>query len=119
MGASEDGFRKLFWSEGDRIAAGSLVSDALSAQSAGSRSAQFTFSEPLSAPLTVLYPAEFYKDAATITLPQLQTYVEGSFASNTNPCAAYAEDLSSGVTLQHLCAIICVKLQKGTHEHPI
>ena len=119
MGASEDGFRKLFWSEGDRIAAGSLVSDALSAQSAGSRSAQFIFSEPLSAPLTVLYPAEFYKDAATITLPQLQTYVEGSFASNTNPCAAYAEDLSSGVTLQHLCAIICVKLQKGTHEHPI
>ena len=60
MGASEDGFRKLFWSEGDRIAAGSLVSDALSAQSAGSRSAQFTFSEPLSAPLTVLYPVEFY-----------------------------------------------------------
>ena len=112
MGASANNERKVFWADGDCVSLNGITSDALSGVAAESTKAVFTFEGSPSAPFNLLYPASFYKDATTITIPPVQNYVAGGFATDTEPLAGYIASASDPVTLNHLCTVIRLKLKK-------
>ena len=81
LGASVDGKRKVYWSDGDQLSVNGTASDPLQDVGAEAASASFVFTGTLTAPFNILYPASFYRDDTTITLPETQEFTEGSFAS--------------------------------------
>lgn len=110
LGVLNNGVWSLVWSEGDRLAAnGKSSSEArISAEDAGV--AQFSFEGSLSYPCNLLYPAQFYTDATTITLPATQEAATDKFATNTLPMAAVLEESGGKTTMQHLMGAVCVQL---------
>ena len=107
----------VLWCSGDRIAVNSLVSDALVLDSPAPN-ATFSIEGLLSNPLESLYPASFYKDASTITLPGTQAYMAGTFASGTVPMAAYTTE-GLNLAFKHLGCIVKLTLRKGPDAHDI
>ena len=112
LGPSDGSSRKVFWSDGDRICINGTVSDALSGVPAESSSATFSFSSAPSAPYSLLYPASFYKNSNTVTLPATQTYAAGSFTTGTEPLVGYAASAGDPVTMKHLCSVVQLKIKK-------
>ena len=110
LGVLNNGVWSLVWSEGDRIAANGISSsDALiSDEDAGW--AQFSFVGDLTYPCNLLYPAQFYTDATTITLPDTQEAAIDKFATNTLPMVAVLEEEGGRTTMQHLMGAVCVQV---------
>lgn len=69
MGAPVEGTRKIYWANGDVLQANGLTSAALADLPEECTSARFTFDGTLTYPANLLYPADYYKDESTITLP--------------------------------------------------
>lgn len=69
MGAPVEGTRKIYWANGDSLRANDLTSAALADLPEKCTSARFTFDGTLTYPANLLYPADYYKDESTITLP--------------------------------------------------
>ncbi|MCQ2184236.1 MAG: DUF4886 domain-containing protein [Bacteroidales bacterium] len=109
---------KIYWSNGDRISANGVESEALSDVPAQCASAKFALGQDVSYPISILYPSAFYKDAQTITLPSLQSRAENSFATGTFPCAGILSSEGENVTLKNLCALVKVQVT-SSHNHPI
>ena len=112
LGESVAGVRKVYWSDGDQIAVNGIASEALSGLAENTASAAFTFNGVLSTPYSIVYPASVYEDATHVTLPAVQTYKSDGFADGMFPMAGYSAD-GSGVTLQHLCAIVKVSVMRA------
>ena len=106
LGATVDNKRKVYWSNDDQICLNGTASSALSGLDEEASSAVFTFAGVLNTPYKLLYPASFYKDANTITLPATQTYAADGFATNTEPLAGYVASAGGSIELNHLCAIV-------------
>ena len=105
LGDLVDGVRKVYWSEDDQIAINGVTSSSITLDE-NKTSAQFAFDNPdLELPYSVLYPAEMYKDAQTITLPALQGSATGSFADDASPMAAYQTN-DGTVKLHHLTGVV-------------
>lgn len=112
LGPSVASSRKVFWTDGDQLSCNGTASVAMSGVPAESQSATFSFPGAFSKPYSLLYPAAFYKDASTITLPESQTWTAGSFASGTLPLAAYVASESNSIALSHLGAIVHLRIKK-------
>lgn len=112
-----DGF-KVYWTDGDRISANGIESAALSSVGQKVSAARFDLPESVSYPISILYPSSFYKDAQTITLPSLQNWTEGSFATATFPCAGVQTSAQEYSSLKNLCALIKLPLT-SSHNHPV
>lgn len=98
--------RPIYWANGDVLRANDLTSNALSGLPEKCKSASFTFEGTLTYPANLLYPAAYYKDAQTITLPELQ-------AKTTNvPLYGYAES-DAGVQMNALLALIRIPVKQG------
>lgn len=98
--------RPIYWANGDVLRANDLTSNALSDVPEKCKSASFTFEGTLIYPANLLYPAAYYKDAQTITLPELQ-------AKTTNvPLYGYAES-DAGVQMNALLALIRIPVKQG------
>lgn len=102
-----EGTRQVTWVEGDRLCLNGIASNPLEAEYDGKRSAQFTWNGVLSTPYNLLYPASYYKDESTITLPCSQNKMPGNdnIATDTFPMYGYSED-GSRLGLNYLCAIL-------------
>ena len=112
LGASDGFSRKVHWTDGDRISVNGTASNALSGVPAQASKATFTVPGSPETPYNILYPASFWKNASTITLPAVQTYAAESFAADTEPLAGYTASATDPVDLAHLCTIIQIKLKK-------
>lgn len=112
LGASDGTSRKVFWTDGDQLSCNGTASVALSGVPAETQSVTFSFPGALSTPYKLLYPASFYKNANTITLPENQTWTAGSFATGTLPLVGYLPVEGSSVALSHLGAIVHLKIKK-------
>lgn len=111
LGASSEGKRKVYWIDGDKMALNGVASAALAGVPAECSKVSFSFPGVLTTPYKLLYPASFYKDASTITLPASQSFASGTVATSTEPLAGYA--VSEGdVTLSHLCCILELQIKK-------
>ena len=115
MGPSVEGHRCLYWSAGDRVALNGVISKPLEDPGAEADCAEFSFGETPSAPYRLLYPASFYKNENTVTLPAEQQYVAGNIASETLPLAAQVADFDDPASLGHLCAIIQLSVRKDAN----
>lgn len=113
MGPSEGGGRHVYWSEGDQLCLNGTASQPLTEAEAGSSQANFVFPGVLNTPYRLLYPASFYKNATTITLPATQTWAAGTFATQTAPLYAYAAG-ASDISIRHLCAIVHLSVKKDS-----
>lgn len=111
LGASENGRRAVYWSEGDCIAANGISSTKTSIDATNRSKAVFSFSSDLSYPCNILYPASFYKDNTTITLPNTQPEAIDTFASNTLPMATYIADEGEAPCLHHLAGVIHLQIK--------
>jgi len=114
MGPSVSSSRKVYWSNGDCMSLNGTASTPLANVPAESQKATFTFSGSPSAPYKFLYPASFYKNASTITLPATQTYAAGTFATGTEPLCGYSASATSTVELNHLCSVIQLSIKKAS-----
>ena len=115
MGPLSDGVRKVFWSENDRVSLNGTASSPLTGVEPQSAKAVFVFPTAIDAPYRILYPASFYKDGSTITLPASQTFAAGNFATDTYPMAAYAADADAPpIALQSLCALVKLPVVKAS-----
>lgn len=116
MSDAVEGVRTVYWSNGDQIAANGVASVALSGLEPGETSATFTFEGLLNTPYFLAYPASIWNDAMHVTLPAIQSYKSGNVADGMLPMAGYSEDGSSA-TINHLCAILQIKIKRETAAH--
>ena len=132
LGEKVDGLYPLYWSEGDAIAINGVVSSPLTA--GGSSDATFSFSQPVSAPFCVVYPAptaavvedDIVEEPAApvtvypVTFAATQPYTVGSFASGVAPMYGYATAVAEGeeqpaIAMQHLTGVLRLAI-KGNGE---
>ncbi len=118
LGALDGSKRKVYWSNGDKIAVNGNESEALSGVAEGSTVAEFHFASPQAAPFNILYPASIWKDASTVTLPAEQAFVSGSFADGSCPMAGYSAD-GQAASLKYLCAVVKLPIKKASDSHNI
>ena len=109
LGDLENGTRKVYWSEGNKIAVNGVESSSV-VLSDDKRSATFGFDAVLDYPYSILYPAEMYKDAQTITLPAVQAAANNTFADDTAPMAVYQE-AAGNTTLHHLAGVVRLQVK--------
>ena len=112
MGELVGGERKIYWSNGDKIAINGTASEELSGLDDATQTASFSFAEAPTAPYKVLYPASAYVDANSISLPDFQSWVNGSFADDMVPMAGYSAD-GNNITVGYLCAVLKVSVKRA------
>ena len=109
LGDLENGTRKVYWSDDNKISVNGVASSSV-VLSEDKRSATFGFDAVLDYPYSILYPAEMYKDAQTITLPALQTAAENTFADDAAPMAVY-QAAAGNTTLHHLAGVVRLQVK--------
>ena len=118
LGALEDGKRKIYWCEDDKISINGNASTLMTNLSDDKRSATFEFADAvLEYPYSVLYPAEMYKDEQTITLLAVQPSADDSFADDAAPMAAYQAEAGK-IALKHLVGVVRLQIKlpaESTH----
>ncbi len=121
LGELNEGVRKVYWSKGDQIAINGVTSAEAKIAEDNAGLATFDFEGVLEYPYSVLYPAEMYKDNATITLPASQKYTAGSFAVDAAPMAGNVAAAGEAISLHHLAAVVRlqVKAAEGGDAHDI
>ena len=116
LGDLVEGKRKVYWSEGDQIAINGVTSEAAKIDEVNAGVATFDFEGVLNHPYSVLYPAEMYKDGATVTLPATQAYTKGSFAVDAAPMAGYTASAGEGIVLHHLAAVVRLQVKQAAEN---
>lgn len=102
---------QVLWSAGDKIAVNGIASEAVAEQYVGTSSAKFTVAS-VTAPYSIVYPAEAIDKNGQLNLPTFQAYASGSFASGTAVMAGYATD--NNVSMKHLLSVIKLTIAKGS-----
>lgn len=111
LGASVNGVRKVYWSNGDQIAANGTVSSEATIDAKNAGVATFDFGSEPTYPCSILYPASFYKNETTITLPHIQEAATATFATNTLPMATTLAQNDGDIHLHHLAAVVHLQLK--------
>ena len=133
---NEDGtsLYPLYWSEGDAISVNGVVSLPLAGVAADATDATFQFTQEVSRPLCVVYPAAAVAtveegeavepEAPVVAYPvnflATQPYTVGTFAPQAAPMYGYAAALAEGeedtpLQLQHLTGVLRLAI-KGNGE---
>ncbi len=97
----------VYWSEGDRIVANGVLSEAAQIDNENRASAKFRV-ESISYPLSIVYPYSTSTTASKhiVEFPAEQTYTKNSFADGYAPMCGYAAKANNKVTLSHLAAVL-------------
>ena len=111
LGELVDGSRKVYWSAGDQININGDTSKEIVIDADNKGLATFSFGKILNTPYSILYPAEDYKDASTITLPAVQAAASGSFGVDAAPMAAYVTAVGETPLLLHLTAVVRLQIK--------
>lgn len=113
LGALNGTQHPILWSEGDKIAVNGVASSAVDAKYAGTSYAQFEVAG-VTAPYSILYPAEILGADGNITVATEQAYTANSFASGSAVMVGYAE--ANPVTLHNLYSFVKIAVKKGGDE---
>ena len=101
---------QVLWAAGDKIAVNGTASEAVAEQYVGQSAAEFTIAN-VTAPYSVIYPAEAIDKNGQLNLPTFQTYAAGSFASGAAVMAGYATE--NNVAMKHLLSIVKLTIAQG------
>lgn len=110
----------LLWSEGDQIIVGdaTFASHIFTATSSGTTHTTFTGNDAIDPNIAnwAFYPINYVtsidpdNELITFTVPATQTYVEGSFATNTYPMVARNGGNGTAFTFQGLFGVLAIPL---------
>lgn len=115
LGDLTDGVRKVYWNSDDQIAVNGQASAEIAVAEDNAGYATFTFAQAITYPANILYPAEMYKDASTITLPAVQENRTGSFGPDSAPMVAVAQEAGAPV-MKHLMSVLRLRILKSAAE---
>ena len=112
MGDKNGSNYPVYWAEGDVVALNGYLSNAVTAETSGSDLTEFTIELPsdMAAPFNLLYPGQ-EGVADQVTFLAEQTFVAGTFASNTLPMYATSNTMGAGFSLDYLGAVVRVPLK--------
>ena len=111
LGASENGERKIYWSDGDRLCVNGVASEPLSGIAEKTLSTTFTFNGILNSPYSILYPASSYVDATHVSLPATQAYTTGSFDPAAILFAGSSTSLVESLSVSHLTTLVKISVK--------
>lgn len=100
----------VLWSAGDKVSVNGTSSEAVAEQYVGTASAAFTVAN-VTAPYSVIYPANALNADGKLELSTSQAYTAGSFAQGSSVLAGYAE--ADAVNLKHLLSVIKLTIAQG------
>ena len=100
----------VLWSAGDKISVNGTVSEAVAEQYVGTASAAFAVAN-VTAPYSVIYPANALNTEGNLELATSQAYAAGSFAEGVAVMAGYAE--ADAVNLKHMLSFIKLTIAQG------
>ena len=103
----------VVWSAGDKIAVNGVASSAVDAKYAGTSYAQFEVVD-VTAPYSILYPAEILGADGNIYVETEQAYTAGSFATGSAVLVGYTE--GTAASLHNLYSFVKVAVKKGGDE---
>lgn len=97
--------RNIYWSDGDAIILNGLSSQELANVPLNCTSSSFTFSNTPTLPYNLAYPAGAC-EGNIMNLPAVQTYTEGTFASNVFPMLGYVGAQDGNVIMRNAAAVV-------------
>lgn len=101
-------FRRLFWADGDQVNANGVASAALTGITPGTvTKTNFSFTEDVTAPYNVVYPASIYKNASTVTLAH-------NVGDQVIPMGGVSE--TKAFSLNPLTGILQLKIKQAASE---
>lgn len=114
LGESQEGVktRKVYWCNGDCLDINGVGSEPLSGIGDKVSSAQFTFNAVLDRPFNIFYPHALL-DGGVFTMPSVQTYAEGSFATGLSPLVGRAESGTTAFTLSNVASVVKLVVKSG------
>lgn len=112
LGEEEDGYLPLYWSEGDMLSLnGDTDSAGLTAEQAGSTSAEFQIPESLAGKdLQVIYPADICSKTSHFYLDSEVDYNPEKLAQNQPVLMGFMKAGSTDLQLKHMCGYMRVQL---------
>ncbi len=111
LGAPENGERKVYWSDGDRLCVNGVASEPLSGIAENTLSTTFTFNGILNSPYSILYPASSYADATHVSLPATQAYTAESFDPAAILFAGSSTSLVESLSVSHLTTLVKISVK--------
>ena len=108
LGDKVGDYYPVYWSEGDRIAINGECSTAADIDTENKSSASFKVEANVKAPCCITYP---YTEATSAEAPKVlfpaeQSYVDGTFSSESAPMCGYTTTTSNSVNLKHLAGVL-------------
>lgn len=113
LGDKADGKYPVLWAEGDCISVNGVVSEALTAEEAGGKKANFTVKGAVEAPYTAIYPSSARVSENSVKFVSAQTPAEAGF----DPAAAIMVASGESTTLEfrQLCAYLRIVVNYPTN----
>ena len=108
LGQKQGSTYPVYWSEGDKIAANGVESQAAVVNAEDASLAQFSFDVKLQYPYYITYPytSTSSAEAPKVVFPAEQSYVEGSFCKGSAPMCGYVSQASDKIGLKHLAGVL-------------
>ena len=112
MGDKNGANYPVYWAEGDVVSLNGYLSNAVTAETAGSDLTEFTVELPsdMPAPFNLVYPGQ-EGVVDQVTFPAQQAFTAGTFATNTLPMYATANTMGAGFSLDYLGAVVRVPIK--------
>ena len=108
LGDKTGDYYPVYWSEGDKIAINGECSTSADINPENRASASFTVDGGIKSPYCITYP---YTEATSATAPKVifpaeQSYVDGTFSTESAPMCGYATTTTNSVNLSHLAGVL-------------
>ena len=113
LGEKDGDTYPVYWSEGDRIALNGKRSEVAEINPDNPKVANFIINYTFSYPYRITYPyvAGTSSYSSRVVFPAEQSYVEGSFASESAPMCAYVASENDSIELKHLAGVLCLPVK--------
>ncbi|MBP3551390.1 MAG: calcineurin-like phosphoesterase C-terminal domain-containing protein [Alistipes sp.] len=109
LGAKQGNEYPVYWSASDRIAVNGVASQSIEIDEDDARRAIFHFGDNyLTYPYSIIYPHSEVNSVETpkIIIPAEQSYVEGSFATESVPMCSYVSGKGEKITMRYLAGVL-------------
>lgn len=109
LGELNEGSRKVYWADGDKVAVNGVESEALSGLEDECTSVEFTFDGILNHPYNIVYPSSIWNSGTSVTLPSKSTNI---------PMYGYSA-AAGNVSISLMTSVVKLSLKKAEDAHNI
>jgi hypothetical protein len=109
LGAKQGDEYPVYWTENDCIAVNGIASQSIEIDKEDARRAVFHFGDnTLKYPYSIIYPHSDINsvDEPKVTIPAVQSYVEGSFSMESVPMCGYVRSKNDKIAMRYLAGLL-------------